>query len=95
MAQEAADALASYGFPKLVGCSPTRIRQWFDCASAATGIKLYPHLMRHTFATRLMERGADVRTLQELMNHQDLSQIPRYTAVTDPRKRSAVLLLDT
>jgi site-specific recombinase XerD len=51
--------------------------------------------MRHTFATRLMERGADVRTLQELMNHQDLSQIPRYTAVTDPRKRSAVLLLDT
>ena len=53
-----------------------------------------PHLLRATFATRLAERGVDVRTIQDLLGHTNLNTTQRYVAVTDERRRAAVAVLD-
>ena len=75
------------------GIAPRTVQKLLQESGEKAGFKvpLHPHMFRHSFATHLLDNGADLKTVQELLGHARLSTTQLYTHLTYDRLAKAIL----
>ena len=78
------------------GLTTATIRAIVENAGRKAGIKkeVYPHLLRHSFATHLLENGTDLRVIQKLLGHADIKTTQIYTQISQASVRNVKSPLD-
>lgn len=67
------------------------VRDWLAIVSKKLGIKLHPHLFRHTFATRLLQKGVALTTVSKLCGHSNVNMTAKYyIKISKQEKQNAV-----
>lgn len=70
------------------------VRSWLANISEDVGVKLHPHLFRHTFCTRLLKKGVDLTTVSKLAGHSSINMTAKfYIQITREEKMDAINLL--
>ena len=105
-AAEALSTYLSQGRPRLLGGKKSnalflnryggrlparRVQKILEKYAANIGKRIHPHMLRHTFATHLLDGGADLRVVQELLGHASLSSTQIYTHVSKSQARKIYL----
>lgn len=80
---------------ELVCGGATEPRRWFEPVLKAAGLNTFSwHCLRHTFASRLVMAGVDIRTVQELLGHKTIAMTVRYSHLAPKHTLAAVERLD-
>ena len=82
------------GDARVFGLKPRSLGNKFRDWSNRAGVDLHTHSFRHYFATSLVEKGANIRAVQELLGHSNLNTTQVYLSVTASHLEAAIELLD-